>query len=184
MSTVGPEGRSYIRIDREDLVTLSAIAANDRAEFFDLHPDWAKVYRDRFVGAALCQGAALHFTSGQVGIQDFDVYSFYAEHPARRWYAKRSKHVDFGNSKFGKSLDRPEFIGRRVDLLGRALPCEPTEDFASVVREWLRTGRTTTSRMLAQKAVVLLTPDSRVGEVVWPTPAERSGTSERLMRTV
>lgn len=168
MSTIGFKGRSFAVIERDDLKRLARIAKRDRLQFFAAHPDWAALYADRFLGVALCQGAALHFVTGLVGIQDFDVYSFFAAHPARRWYAKRNKHVDFGVPKFGRSLDRPDFIGRRVDLLARSLPCAPGDDLATAIREWLHEGKSITAQMLANKAVVLLSPLSRIGEVIWP----------------
>src|SRR5262245_25108526 len=123
MSNVGQAGRSFERIADADLARLSRLSAADRRDFFASHPDWA-LYSDRHLATALGQGAALHFLRGDVGVQDFDVYSFYASHPKRRWYAKRNKAVDFGDPKFGQSPDRPDFRGRRVDLMGRAIECE------------------------------------------------------------
>ena len=96
MRNVGFEGRSFQRITPDDLRRLAHIAAADRAEFFGRHQAWAKLYESRFIAAALCQGAALHYLYRKVGVQDFDVYSFYAAHPKRHWYAKRNKHCDFG----------------------------------------------------------------------------------------
>ena len=119
MSTVGSEGRSFAKISRQDLDRLASIAASDRASFFATHADWASLYADRHFATALCQGAALHYLRGEVGVQDFDVYSFFASHPVKPWYAKRNKAADFGDPKFGRSPDRPDFVGRRVDLLGR-----------------------------------------------------------------
>lgn len=169
MSTVGPEGRSFARIERADLERLAALAEADRVAFFAEYPDWAAQYRDRVLAVALCQGAALHYLRSEVGVQDFDVYTFYARHPTRPWPAKRKKHADFGDPRFGTSLDKPHFVGRRVDLLGRSLDMPVGAEPAAVIRAWLRAGRGRDSAAyLAEKAVVLLAPAVRCGEVVWP----------------
>ena len=115
---------------------------------------------------ALCQGAALHYVGGKVGIQDFDVYTFYAAHPKRPWYAKRRRVYDFGDPKFGRSPDKPHFVGRRVDLMGRGLDCAPDADPVGALVRYLREPRTKTARFLAAKAVVLLDPP-HTGRVIW-----------------
>lgn len=167
MSKIGRAGRSFKRITKGDLRRLAAIAAADRRDFFARHPDWAKLYARRAFATALCQGAAQHFVEGKVGVQDFDVYTFYTPNPARRWYAKRRQPRDFGSSKFGRSDDCPAYVGRRVDLLARAIDRGPREDLAEAICRWLRAGRTKSAQLLAQKAVVLLSPPQRLGEIVW-----------------
>ena len=169
MSEGGPQGRSYKRIGHDDMRLLAEIATADREEFFHRFPDWAAQYRGRLIATALCQGAALHMVDGTTGVNDFDVYSFYARHPDRAWYALRNKTADFGDPRFGQSADRPHFVGRRVDLMGRSLDVHVDVDPAVAIREWLRAGCLGSSaRYLAKKAVVLLTPEERMGEVVWP----------------
>jgi hypothetical protein len=164
-----PAQLSYRPLERADLARLAELARTDRAEYFATHRDWAEMYVDRFLGAALCQGAALHYLDPTSGINDFDVYSFYASNPTRRWYAKRIKSVDFGDPKFGVSqIARPGFVGRRVDLMGRELPVSPGADLEASLRRWLRTAGTATALQLKQKAVVLLEPYNRLGTVVWP----------------
>ena len=173
MSDVGPEGRSFARIDRADLDRLAHIAALDRAGFFESHPDWA-LYADRHVATALCQGAALHYIRGDVGVNDFDVYSFFASHPAKRWYAKRNKPADFGDPKFGRSSNRPKYVGRRVDLLGRGIECRAGDSPVACIQRWLVSGKTKSARLLSQKAVVLLDPVNLRGLVVWPPTADHA----------
>ena len=167
MSDVGPEGRSYRPIERRHLERLLEIARADRDQFFCRHRDWA-IYADRVVATALCQGAALHYLRGEVGVHDFDVYTFFAAHRARRWYAKRNKPMDFGLPDFGQSPDRPHFVGRRVDLLGRGINVSTREDPAVAIRRWLVISPTRSAHYLRQKAVVLLEPVDRMGERVWP----------------
>ena len=166
MSKVGPKGRSYQAIFPNDLTRLLQIATQDQTAFFKEYPDWGKLYRRRKICIALCQGAALHYVNGATGINDFDVYTFYKKHPARNWYAKRNKPYDFGDPKFGQSVDKPDYIGRRVDCLARGIDVKTGEDPAAAIRRYLKAGRTETARLLALKAVVLLEPDC--GEIIWP----------------
>lgn len=173
MSTYGPEWRSYKPIAREDLKRLVQIARADLREFFARYPEHASLYRGRLLGYALCQGAANHFIGRSDGIQDFDVYAFFAAHPRRQWYAKRVAVRDFGDPKFGQSASKPTYVGRRVDLMGRSLSCSPRADIAKAIQQWLLAGKSRSSKLLAKKAVVLLTPARRMGEVVWPV-AERA----------
>jgi len=166
MSKVGGEGRSYRRIETEDLAKLAEIDIQDREDFFQRHRDWAEAYANRVLGVALCQGAARYYVDGTVGINDFDIYTFYWKNPRKRWYAKRLKAYDFGDPKFGQSPDRPDYVGRRVDCMARAIQADEDEDMITAVQRYLREGASETARLLAQKAVVLLNPDC--GTVVWP----------------
>jgi len=170
MSNVGPEGRSFKKLERSHLQQLARIAAVDRRVFFSRRPDWGRYYAGRVIATALCQGAALHYLHprGRIGINDFDVYTFYSAHPKKRWYAKRLQSADFEDSTFGRSADRPEFVGRRVDLMGRGIDVRPGEDPADAIRRWLTGSNTGSPALLRKKAVILLEPKRRLGEVVWP----------------
>ncbi|SFM14385.1 hypothetical protein [Variovorax sp. OV329] len=173
MSTIGPEGRSFKSIAPEDLARLLKIARDDIADYFRRYPaKWGNFYRDRLLGIALCQGAADHYCGKRNGIQDFDVYAFFAEHPEQTWYAKRKVVRDFGDAKFGQSQSRPAFVGRRVDLLSRGLPAQPGDDFEHVLCSWLSSGATDSAKLLAQKSAVILAPEERLGFIIWPRPAE------------
>lgn len=146
---------------------LLALAQQDRRQFFARNPGWAQYYVDRILGTALCQGAACHYVRGDVGINDFDVYTFYAANPERTWYAKRIARLDFGSAKFGCSeVSGRSCLGRRVDLLGRALNVPSGADLTESLRAFLKSPKTGTSWELRKKAVVLLEP--RMGEIVWP----------------
>jgi hypothetical protein len=135
MENSDPRQRSYLPITHADLARLLALAQQDRRQFFARNPGWAPYYADRILGTALCQGAAWHYVRGEVGINDFDVYTFYAANPARTWYAKRIARLDFGNPKFGCSeISSRGYIGRRVDLLGRALNVPVGSDLAESLR--------------------------------------------------
>jgi len=122
-----------------------------------------------------------------------DVWTFYARIPATRFPAdKRETHADFGPSAFGRQLydlgaagsarERAlwqrwsAYSGRRVDFLMRALPVQvgtPISSAVTAMQDWLAHGNRSTashkpsSWYLAQKAVVLLQPESCRGGVLW-----------------
>lgn len=130
-----------------------------------------RVYSDRILLTALCQGAALHYVDGRNGVKDLDVYTFYASHPSVSYPHRRRKVEDFGESDLGRHPDDdPAFRGRHVDLLGRTLGVPPTADPVGAVRDYLSIGSTTTARMLAEKAVVVIDPLPLLGRIVWPQP--------------
>ncbi len=167
--------RSYEHIDSQDLALLARLAAENREQFFAGRPE----FRDRLLCVALCQGAGQHYVdvaNGSTtpnGVKDFDVWSFFAAIPGERFPAAiRNSHVDLGPSKFGQYPNEPErfagFSGRRIDLFLRALPVEVDADPAEALRAYLAGRRTNSAGHLAMKGVVLIEPDARRGEVVWP----------------
>ena len=167
MGSVPAAGRSFRRITNKDLRRLAELAVEQRAKFFERHSDWRRLYSTRVLCTALCQGAALHYANGNAGINDFDVYSFYASHPERRWHARTRSIRDFGDPKFGRSVDRPDFVGRRVDLMGRGIPANPRDNAITAVQRYLVSDRPGTVRFLAGKAVVLIDPEQWRGRVIW-----------------
>jgi len=153
----------------EDLQRLAEMAFEDQATFFRHYPDIAAIYRDRLLCVALCQGAALHYVDRTNGIKDFDVWSFYLE-AATRPFPRRRPGVsrDFGDPRFGRSPDAPEFRGRRVDIFVKSFEASDGMPFDAAVRQYLRSGRTPSARFLAQKAVIVLYPTEWRGRVLWP----------------
>lgn len=164
---MGEGERSYLAIDLEDLQRLAEIARADREELFTRNAHLARCYRDRVICVALCQGAALHFVDTTVGINDFDVWTFFRAHEAGPFPPRRRVERDFGNPKFGRSSDRPDFDGKRVDLIGRSIPAACDEDPASTIQHYLVSQRTRSARCLAEKALIFLEPGKLVGKVVW-----------------
>jgi len=167
--------RSLARIEVADLLRLAALAADAEAELFGRNQRGSGRYAGRLLGRALCQGAALHYVNEKNGVKDLDIWSFYAQYddwpfPAR-WRGTR----DFGPSKFGRYPgDPPRCSGRRVDLLGRSLPAVPGADPGYAIRRYLAARRTNSAKALAAKAVVLIGPQNRAGEIVWPAGSHAS----------
>jgi hypothetical protein len=160
--------RSLERIERSDLLRLAALAAGAEAGLFARHPQGAGRYAGRLLCRALCQGAALHYLDGRNGVKDFDVWSFYSAPDDGPFPYRWKGHADYGPSKFGRYPgDPPSYAGRRVDLLGRSLPVSPGADPAAVLRDYLSAARTESAQELAKKAVILITPEHAVGDIVW-----------------
>lgn len=168
--------RSYKKIALEDLKRLAEIARWDREDLFRRIPRWGRLYADRVLCVALCQGAALHYVAGQTGMKDFDVWTFYRAHPAAPFPAQRLQTADFGDPKFGQSPDKPEFVGRRVDLIGRSIRCRASDDPLESLQAYLSSGRTQSARCLAEKAIVLLEPPDRCGQIIWPVGNDNDAT--------
>lgn len=161
--------RSLARIEVADLLRLAALAADAEAELFGRNPHASGRYAGRLLGRALCQGAALHYVNEENGVKDFDVWSFYSEDRGGPFPARWRGTRDFGPSKFGRYPDDPpSYSGRRVDLLGRSLPVPLGTDPAQALRHYLTARRTHSAKAVAAKAVVLIDPPDRTGEVVWP----------------
>ncbi len=141
---------------------------------FEVYPR-LRVFSDRVLLTALCQGAALHYIDGKNGVKDLDVYTFYARHPTAGFPHRRRKMEDFGESDLGRHPDDdPRFRGRHVDLMGRVIDVLPTADPVEAVRDYLSRSATTTSRKLAEKAVVVLDPGPLRGHIIWVgTPPPR-----------
>jgi hypothetical protein len=157
--------RSFEPIRREDLARLAEIARGALEDLIRRCPQRAP-YRERLVALALCQGAACHYLDGRTGVKDFDVWLFFAEIPGQRFHPRWYSQYDFGPSRFGRT---PGFwgLGRRVDVLGRALKISPDEDPARAISGYLKAGKEPTPRHLREKAVILLDPPERLGEIVW-----------------
>jgi hypothetical protein len=113
----------------------------------------------------------MHFVDGRTGVKDFDVWTFYAEHPEGPYPVRWRTVADFGVSRFGRTASSPELLGRRVDLFGRSLPEAPGSDPDAAVTRYLGRSRSPSARLLAEKAVVLLDPAPRRGEIIWTAGA-------------
>jgi hypothetical protein len=166
--------RSMATIDSGDLNRLAAIAREDREELFARNVRLRPLAK-KIICVALCQGAALHYVDGKNGVKDFDVWTFFRNADGIKFPPRRLVSRDFGSPKFGKSPDRPDFVGRRVDLLGRSLELGNSRDPAKALRRYLADVRTQSARCLSQKAIVLLAPADLRGTVVWPISNKSRG---------
>lgn len=147
---------------------MAKIALDDLKDLFERKPELGALYKDKLMCIALCQGAALHYIDNKNGIKDFDVWSFFEQHKDRQFPYRRNVPYDFGDPKFGKSADRPNFIGRRVDCLGRSLEKAKNETAIATLQKYLIESKTRTAQELAKKAVVIIYPNELLGTVVWP----------------
>ena len=118
---------------------------------------------------ALCQGAALHYIDKKNGVKDFDVWTFYRDHPKRPFPYRRNVPRDFGDPKFGTSLDKPHYIGRRVDLIGRSIPYRHGQGPIKAIRDYLRISPNKSPWLLAQKAIIIIEPERLIGRIAWPS---------------
>lgn len=162
--------RSYARITRTDLKRLVRLAQDERDDFFTRHPEWAILYRKRILCAGLCGDSALHYLNGITGVGEFQVWTFYAENSEASFPPHHVSHLDYGESKFGRSAGLPEsYKGLRVELQGRSLDARPGDDALEALQRYLKAHRSPSARELSSKAVVLLEPDEFLGVEAWPS---------------
>jgi len=160
--------RSFKHITQNDLRRLADIAKEDRMDLFNRKPELGKLYKNRVICVTLCQGAALHYVDGKNGIKDFDVWTFYREHPQQPFPYRRNMARDFGDPKFGKTPGKTDFKGRCVDLIGRSIPWERGQTLIQTLINYLKYSKNLTPRLLSGKAVIILEPYDLIGTVVWP----------------
>jgi hypothetical protein len=161
--------RSYASITRATLDRLALLCREAMDAFFARNPRWVS-YQSRLLCTVLAQGAALHFLDGKNGVKDFDCWAFYALDERIGPLPPRGRRaiLDFGPSEFGGQPNDQGFEGRRVDVCARTIRANPSLDGIPAVQEYLRTNNNDTPRLLAKKAVVVLEPADRRGEVIWP----------------
>lgn len=147
-----------------ELRDIAALAQAEIQAFFVRNPHLVTTYQDRFLAAALCQGAALQYIGRGYGVKDFDIHFFYQQNPSK---PRLSRAVYSVMATVG-SFPPPS----RVDFVRTIVPqsiCQtlPT-DTVSILQRFLSEKPTANARHLAQKAVVGLLPDSIFAKVIWP----------------
>lgn len=157
--------RSAAPIEDQHLERLAGMALLDQDDFFRRIPRY-RVLRDRLLLVGLCQGGALHYLDRKTGVKDLDIYTFYGRHPDLDYPDRRRKQRDFGPSSLGRHPDDVGLSGRRVDLMGRSIDLNagPIDS----VQTYLRRGRSTTAKFLAEKAVIAIHPPELFGKTIWP----------------
>jgi len=183
--------RSSAPLTVAHLARMSELARLDHERFFLKQPS----FRGHCLGIVLAQGGAQHWVDCERGldhpngVKDLDVWSFFSLPPGMTTFPApiRNVHVDFGPSELGRQsydlstakneAERQKFLkwsafsGRRVDLLLRGVPDGLDADPAAAIRAWLRPGvrkPKSSPEYLAKKAIVLIDPEPKRGEVVWP----------------
>lgn len=161
------EERSYLEIRKEDLSRLARVAEDAFRGLFERRPKLGAIYSKKRFALVLAQGAALHYVDGTTGIKDFDVWGFFDAQPERQFPPRWLYSVDFGDPRFGTSPDKPNYIGRRVDVLGRSIQ-RSSDDIVEALRSYLRQPRTKSAWLLSRKAMVIIEPNDLLGKIVWP----------------
>lgn len=152
-------------IETDDLKLMAEIALADLNGLYVRIPRWA-IYRERLLAVTLCQGAALHYLDHKHGVKDIDLWLFFAAVPGQPFPCCRAGHQDFGRSKFGDDPHDRRYSGRRIDIIGRSLPCAPNENAGEAIRTWLHTG-SKSARFIRRRPIVTVYPPSQVGQIVW-----------------
>ena len=161
--------RSGAPILREDLVALLAGSWKRVREHFVEGPGakWATHYDiNKPLAVALCQGAAMHYHDKVNGVKDFDVWFLYPFNVRHLPY-RTIRHWDYKNSNFGRHPDFKGYEGRKVDVIVRSVKNYDESDPKRSFLRFLQSEGTESARLLGKKAVVLLEPPQRVGEVIW-----------------
>jgi hypothetical protein len=159
--------RSFERITRDDLASLAQIAVSDFADLCR-RKEGSRADADRSRLICLCLGAARHYVHSDRGVQDFDLWGFFAEIAQHPFPYRRRSQRDFGPSKFGVNPDHGDkFRGRRVDILGRSIKMPKSETSIEAVQRYLREARTESASRLAERPLVVVWPDESCGQIIW-----------------
>jgi hypothetical protein len=159
--------RSLEKITKYDLKRLLRLASRDMDMFFERNPLYSKPYKDKQLLIALCQGAALHYIDKKSGVKDFDVWFFYPKKSIDLPYRRRGV-VDFGVSKFGRNPKMKKYEGRTIDVLMRSDVNFNNKKPELAIYNYLIAKKSKTAKLLSQKAVIGLYPESVFGKVLWP----------------
>ena len=157
--------RSHERLIDDDLLRVARIARERLARVFADCPV-ARLYRDRLLLLALCQGAAQHYVDGRNGVKDLDVWAFFRDGPPKPFPYRTIWRADFGASHLGRHPADKGYAGRRIDVIGRSIPLRSRETQADAVRTWLKSGSSSADH-LAKYPVIGLFPDTLLGRQIW-----------------
>ncbi len=113
--------RSFAKIEESDLERLAQLSREDRDEFFSRHRRWQHLYASRLLCVTLCQSAAVHYVDGRYGAKDFDVWTFYAEHPDEAFPGDAWAEKTTALQSSERIPDDAGYVRRRVDLLARSI---------------------------------------------------------------
>jgi hypothetical protein len=157
--------RSFEPLTKTDLAHLGYVAKNVFETKIIATPI-GRLYFDRLIMFALCQGAAKHYVDQRHGIKDLDVWAFFDAGP-KSPFPYRSRWVaDFGASHLGRHPDDGGYDGRRVDVVGRSIPTDQFADGAEAIRAWLH-GRSSSASYLIRRPIIGLYPEQYFDVRVW-----------------
>jgi hypothetical protein len=161
--------RSFEPIRAADLETIRALAVAALEAAFSKAPV-AALYRNRLLLLALCQGAAKHWLDASHGLKDIDVWAFFQTGPRQPFPYRTIWNADFGPSRFGRHPADLIYTGRRIDVLGRSIPCVDGTGPDDAVRSWLSAGSKSAAE-LRKRPVIGLAPALHFGQLIWqPAP--------------
>ena len=176
------EERSLEPIDEHDLRRLVRLALDDLEDLYRRKHHIRDMCEGKLLCLALCQGAALHYLDRSTGVKDFDVWAFFERTGTGQFPYRRRGVVDFGSPKFGHTPGFPNFVGRRVDLLGRSIPVSLGESPPESLFRYISEAATPTPRHLAEKAGVLLHPDEYFGQILWRGPTRIDWSRSKVVK--
>lgn len=158
--------RSCEQIKLDDLHRLAVLALKKLEEYYRY-----REYQEHLMLLCLCQGSAEHFVRPGYGVKDFDIWAFFSQQrPSLRNFPPRPvRQIDFGRSQFGRHPDDAKngYAGRRIDVMGRSILCEEGKKHEECVQKWLRDGPTCSAKLIAQRPVIAIYPESKCGTVIW-----------------
>ena len=162
--------KNYVQrpVKVSELESLATLAVAEEADFFRRNPHLIEPYRDRLVGVALCQGAALQFLGRGYGVNDFDLHFFYRQNPDKPQLSRAVKRIRANVGSFPNVA--VDFV--RTVMPWRLQGVEPLES-VELIRAFLRQPPTDRARHLTKKAVVGLIPQRMFGVVIWPEEAQK-----------
>jgi hypothetical protein len=161
--------RSLKVITNDDLRKLYEGSAKRLGEYFVAGQGrkWLEFYDiEKPLAVALCQGGAMHYHDKENGVKDFDVWFFFPFNKKHLPY-RTIWNWDYRNPKFGHHPSAKGYQGRKVDVLVRSIHQYAEGDPVKTILRFLKNEKTSSSRELAKKAVVMLSPDFLCGKVVW-----------------
>lgn len=161
--------RSFAQLTTDDLNELLVGSQKRLAEYF-IDGDgvkWEKLYDiTKPLCIALCQGAAMHFHDKKNGVKDFDVWFFY-QFNQKHLPCRTMWNWDYQNKKFGRHPHFSEYEGRKVDVIVRSIKNYIVGDPVRTIFTYFEKEKTDSSKLLAEKAVVLLSPEKYFGKTIW-----------------
>lgn len=161
--------RSLEPITKEDLRELLEGSIKRLRDYFVYGNGvkWLKYYDiEQPLVTALCQGAALHYCDNSNGIKDFDIWFFYPFNQLHLPY-RAIWTWDYTNQKFGCHPSIQNYKGRKVDVIVRSIRNYTINNPIKTIQQFLEHQGIKSAIELAKKAVVILFPESFLGEVAW-----------------